>query len=141
MPLLWNGVTTIFMNYGFCDVLMNILCQLAWHIDIDECARPADYSCYGTCKNIDGDFDWDCRPGYHSSDPYTEPCTPKFPLAAQISIGTIRELTLFQYIQFVNCVFLKIYLICPFLRLHNTNKSIYICCRHKNIFRLWGVNG
>ncbi|KAM0874261.1 hypothetical protein ACQ4PT_037561 [Festuca glaucescens] len=70
--------------------------------DIDECARPADYSCHGTCKNIDdGHYKCDCRPGYNSKDPYTESCTPKFPLPAQISIGVIGGILLLAFLSFI----------------------------------------
>ncbi|KAK1615441.1 hypothetical protein QYE76_020968 [Lolium multiflorum] len=69
--------------------------------DIDECARPADYSCHGKCKNIDGHYKCNCRPGYNSKDPYTETCTPKFPLPAQISIGVIGGILLLAFLSFI----------------------------------------
>lgn len=69
--------------------------------DIDECARPENYSCRGECKNIDGDYKCDCRAGYTSPNPYTESCNPKFPLPAQISIGVVGGILLLAFLSFV----------------------------------------
>ncbi|KAM0884145.1 hypothetical protein ACQ4PT_031186 [Festuca glaucescens] len=68
--------------------------------DIDECARPEDYSCHGTCENIDGHYKCDCRTGYDSKDAYTQSCNPKFPLPAQISIGVIGGILLLAFLAF-----------------------------------------
>ncbi|KAK1670816.1 hypothetical protein QYE76_058975 [Lolium multiflorum] len=69
--------------------------------DIDECARPEDYSCRGKCKNFDGHYKCDCGTGYKSNDPYKESCTPIIPLPAQISIGIIGGILLLAFIAFI----------------------------------------
>ncbi|XBI98790.1 hypothetical protein VPH35_018993 [Triticum aestivum] len=68
--------------------------------DIDECAPQAGYPCRGTCKNTDGSYECTCRPGYQSNDPFYERCTPRFPLAAQISIGVVGGILLIVIMTF-----------------------------------------
>ena len=83
-------------KYGFkqsIDALMMIFLNLR-NTDIDECAHPAKYPCYGVCKDTQGSYQCTCHPGYESFDPKTGPCAAKFPLAAQISIGNLRQTTL-----------------------------------------------
>ncbi|XP_044392256.1 wall-associated receptor kinase 2-like [Triticum aestivum] len=61
--------------------------------DINECDFPDKYHCDGNCENIPGDYKCRCRPGYQSDDPKSIPCIPRFPLAAQVAIGTILSLS------------------------------------------------
>ncbi|VAH00435.1 unnamed protein product [Triticum turgidum subsp. durum] len=68
--------------------------------DIDECADPAKYGCYGVCTDIQGDYKCECPPGYRSRDPRTERCTQKFPLAAQISVGAIGGILVLAFLAF-----------------------------------------
>ncbi|XP_048548881.1 wall-associated receptor kinase 2-like [Triticum urartu] len=69
--------------------------------NIDECADPAKYPCYGVCTDTQGSYDCNCRLGYRSHDPRTERCTEKFPLAAQISVGAISGILVLALIIFV----------------------------------------
>ncbi|XP_025876521.1 wall-associated receptor kinase 2 [Oryza sativa Japonica Group] len=56
--------------------------------NINECDRPSDYPCHGICQDTDGSYDCKCHRGYQNSgDPKEQPCSPKFPLAAQIALG------------------------------------------------------
>ncbi|CAM0958721.1 unnamed protein product [Alopecurus aequalis] len=70
-------------------------------VDIDECAHPDEYRCYGICKNIEGSHKCDCPRGYRSDDPTTQQCTRKFPLVAQISIGAISGILLLAFLSFI----------------------------------------
>uniref|UniRef100_A0A0E0M6I8 Protein kinase domain-containing protein n=1 Tax=Oryza punctata TaxID=4537 RepID=A0A0E0M6I8_ORYPU len=55
--------------------------------NINECDRPSDYPCHGICQDTDGSYDCKCRRGYQNSgNPKEQPCSPKFPLAAQIAL-------------------------------------------------------
>lgn len=57
--------------------------------DINECERSREeFPCYGECHDTEGSYDCKCRLGYESNgDPKQNPCNPKFPLAAQITLG------------------------------------------------------
>ncbi|XBJ13612.1 hypothetical protein VPH35_005761 [Triticum aestivum] len=68
--------------------------------DIDECANPDKYSCYGVCKDTEGWYGCDCPAGYQSRDPRTERCTQKFPLPAQISVGAIGGILVLAFLAF-----------------------------------------
>ncbi|XP_044436064.1 wall-associated receptor kinase 2-like [Triticum aestivum] len=68
--------------------------------DIDECADPAKYPCYGVCKDTQGWYGCECPAGYRSHDPRTEPCTQQFPLAAQISIGATGGILVLAFLAF-----------------------------------------
>ncbi|XBJ21721.1 hypothetical protein VPH35_000227 [Triticum aestivum] len=69
-------------------------------INIDECADPAKYPCYGVCKDTQGWYGCECPAGYRSHDPRTEPCTQQFALAAQISIGAIGGILVLAFLAF-----------------------------------------
>ncbi|XP_048565392.1 wall-associated receptor kinase 2-like [Triticum urartu] len=69
--------------------------------NIDECAHPVKYPCYGVCKDTQGSYQCTCHPGYESDDPRTEQCVPKFPLAAQISTGAIGGALVIAFTAFV----------------------------------------
>ncbi|KAI5016796.1 hypothetical protein ZWY2020_028701 [Hordeum vulgare] len=69
--------------------------------NIDECADPAKYPCKGVCRGTEGSYRCTCRPGYLSYDPKTQRCTPKFPLAAQICIGTIGGALVIAFTAFI----------------------------------------
>ncbi|XP_037474462.1 wall-associated receptor kinase 2-like [Triticum dicoccoides] len=69
--------------------------------NIDECAHPAKYPCYGICKDTQGSYQCTCHPGYESDDPRTGPCAPKFPLVAQISIGVIGGTLVIAFVAFI----------------------------------------
>ncbi|XP_073362693.1 wall-associated receptor kinase 2 [Aegilops tauschii subsp. strangulata] len=68
--------------------------------NINECANPAKYSCYGVCSDIEGGYKCDCPAGYQSRYPRTERCTQKFPLAAQISVGAIGGILVLAFLAF-----------------------------------------
>ncbi|CAM0958722.1 unnamed protein product [Alopecurus aequalis] len=70
-------------------------------VDIDECAHPDKYLCYGICKNIEGSHKCHCPRGYQSDDPTTQNCTRKFPLPAQISIGAISGVLFLAFLSFI----------------------------------------
>uniref|UniRef100_A0A804NRC5 EGF-like domain-containing protein n=2 Tax=Zea mays TaxID=4577 RepID=A0A804NRC5_MAIZE len=54
--------------------------------DIDECARPHMYPCYGgKCKNTPGDYECSCPAGTKGNAKQA-PCTDLFPLPAKISV-------------------------------------------------------
>ncbi|CAL4999767.1 unnamed protein product [Urochloa decumbens] len=56
--------------------------------NIDECTRPTEYPCHGVCRDIEGSYECKCRAGYQNNgDPKEQPCSPKFPLAAQLALG------------------------------------------------------
>ncbi|KAI5020963.1 hypothetical protein ZWY2020_054373 [Hordeum vulgare] len=69
--------------------------------NIDECADPGKYPCKGVCTDTNGSYQCECPPGYRSYDPITERCTPKFPLAAQISVGAIGGLLVLAFLAFI----------------------------------------
>ncbi|VAH12254.1 unnamed protein product [Triticum turgidum subsp. durum] len=69
--------------------------------NIDECANPADYHCYGVCTDTQGSYVCECPAGYRSHDPRKERCTQKFPLAAQISIGAISGILVLALLSFI----------------------------------------
>lgn len=69
--------------------------------NIDECADPAKYPCKGVCRDTEGSYQCTCSPGYLSDDPKTQRCTPKFPLAAQICIGTIGGALVIAFTAFI----------------------------------------
>ncbi|KAM3405898.1 hypothetical protein ACQJBY_000124 [Aegilops geniculata] len=68
--------------------------------NINECANPAKYPCYGVCRDTEGGYGCYCPVGYRSQDPQTERCTQKFPLAAQISVGAIGGILVLAFLAF-----------------------------------------
>ncbi|RLN17160.1 wall-associated receptor kinase 2-like [Panicum miliaceum] len=55
--------------------------------NITECTRPEEFSCFGVCKDIDGSYDCKCHQGYQPNGDPKKPCSPKFPLNAQLALG------------------------------------------------------
>ena len=55
--------------------------------DINECEHK-EYPCRGICEDTSGSYECKCPRGTHSADPLNIPCSPNFPLAAKITIGT-----------------------------------------------------
>ncbi|KAG8088000.1 hypothetical protein GUJ93_ZPchr0010g7618 [Zizania palustris] len=59
--------------------------------NINECERPEDYPCYGVCEDTEGSYDCKCPRGKQinsGSSAKEQQCSPKFPLAAQLALGT-----------------------------------------------------
>uniref|UniRef100_J3KUG2 EGF-like calcium-binding domain-containing protein n=1 Tax=Oryza brachyantha TaxID=4533 RepID=J3KUG2_ORYBR len=59
--------------------------------DINECEHPDKYSCHGHCRNKPGSYDCKCSKGSYSADPFKDPCSPRFPLQAQIAIDQLEN--------------------------------------------------
>ncbi|CAO2142359.1 unnamed protein product [Urochloa humidicola] len=56
--------------------------------NINECARPDEFPCYGKCEDSDGSYDCKCPTGYQSDgDAKEKPCNPKLPNSAKLIIG------------------------------------------------------
>ncbi|KAF8694302.1 hypothetical protein HU200_038443 [Digitaria exilis] len=57
--------------------------------NINECERSREeFPCHGECHDTDGSYDCRCCLGYQSNgDPKENPCNPKFPLAAKLTLG------------------------------------------------------
>lgn len=72
-------------------ILFNCCKSCVWFVDIDECARPHMYPCYGgKCKNTPGDYECSCPAGTKGNAKQA-PCTDLFPLPAKISVGEILQ--------------------------------------------------
>ncbi|KAJ1268611.1 hypothetical protein BS78_07G148400 [Paspalum vaginatum] len=69
--------------------------------DINECKRGDEYPCRGVCRNTLGSYECKCPSGFHSADPFKEPCNLKFPLAAVIASGVAGGLLIVSVVVFV----------------------------------------
>ncbi|CAO2169216.1 unnamed protein product [Urochloa humidicola] len=70
-------------------------------IDINECERHDEYPCRGVCRNTLGSYECKCAPGFHSADPFKEPCNLKFPLAVVIASGVAGCLFIISIVVFI----------------------------------------
>ncbi|CAM0870220.1 unnamed protein product [Alopecurus aequalis] len=69
--------------------------------DINECEHVGHYPCEGVCKNKQGSYECTCPKRSHSDDPYTKPCSEKFPLLAKIITGSFGGLLIIAIIVFI----------------------------------------
>ncbi|KAK8451193.1 hypothetical protein SEVIR_6G167900v4 [Setaria viridis] len=68
--------------------------------DINECERQ-EYPCRGVCRNTLGSYECKCPSGFHSADPFKEPCNLKFPLGVVIASGAAGCLFIISVVVFV----------------------------------------
>ncbi|CAL4984551.1 unnamed protein product [Urochloa decumbens] len=59
--------------------------------NMNECERSREeFPCHGECHDTEGSYDCRCHLGYEShGDPKENPCNPKFPLPAKLTLGTV----------------------------------------------------
>uniref|UniRef100_A0A0E0B751 Protein kinase domain-containing protein n=1 Tax=Oryza glumipatula TaxID=40148 RepID=A0A0E0B751_9ORYZ len=77
--------------------------------DIDECARPDEYPCYGVCRNTPGDYECRCHTGYQPSGdgPKKQECSSKFPFPARLAVGITLGLSFLIVVVFFTLMMLQ----------------------------------
>jgi len=68
--------------------------------DINECEHD-EYPCRGFCQNTLGSYECRCPSGFHSADPFNEPCNLRLPLGVVIASGVAGCILIISVVVFV----------------------------------------